>query len=75
MFRGQKQNEADVIIKRAVELSRIPGSGSRTSGAGRGGGNHYNDLSTTDDGSGGTLHPFLLGVDSVGSDTAILRDS
>lgn len=71
MLRGQKQNEANLIIKRAVELSRVPGSGSRTSGAGRNVANHYNDISTTDDGSGGTVHVAMTELDFTNDPNAV----
>lgn len=64
MLRGQRDNQVNIVLKRAVELSRIPGQGQRESGAGRGGA-WQEDLGTTMDDDGNAIHPFMLDLDSL----------
>lgn len=71
MLRGQKDNQVDLILRRAVELSRDPLAAARTSGAGRGGFNHHEDISTTDDGSGGTTHAAMTELDYTDDPNAV----
>lgn len=62
-MRGEIKNPADDIIKRAVELSRQPGRSARESGAGRGGVATNEDVTTTDDGDGYTIHTAMTELD------------
>lgn len=62
MLRGQRDNQADVIINRSVQLSHTPGQQQRESGAGRSSA-WQEDLGTTTDEDGNTIHPFMLDID------------
>lgn len=62
-MRGQTKNPADDIIKRAVELSRQPGSSARESGAGRRGATNEDIVTRADDG-GYTVHALIWDLDN-----------
>ena len=62
MTRQPVINEAEWIIRRAVELSRQPGDQSRTSGVGFNFETHE-DAATATDEDGNTIHPFITNLD------------
>lgn len=72
MLRGRHGNEADLIINRAVQLARTPGIAARESGAGRGGVNTREDITTMPDEDGNTTHAFFLDVDFLDDESAML---
>lgn len=71
MLRGQTDNQADRIVNRAVQKSRTPGEQQRESGAGRAV-NTFEDMGTTTDDDGNTIHAFLLDLDSLDDPSAQL---
>lgn len=71
-MRGTIKNPADDLIKRAVQLSRQPGSGTRESGAGRGGVATNEDMTTAADDGGFTQHAFILDLDALDNNGAVL---
>lgn len=71
MLRGQRKNPLRGAIRRAVELSRVPGSGSRESAAGRGGVNTQEDAATVADENGYTVHVAITELDYTDNPAAL----
>lgn len=72
MMRSNPFNQPDKIVKRALELARIPNTNPRESGAGRGVFATHEDMATTADDDGYTLHGFILDLDELDDPHALL---
>jgi len=62
-MRATVRNQVQVVIDRAVELSRVTGASAREYGTARGGVDTHEDMATTPSASGGTVHVMLWDVD------------